>query len=485
MLKSLINRKEQTRILSVGIHTLGCRLNQYESDGIIQRFVDSGAYSPLPIEQGPDIAILNTCTVTEQADARNRNLIRRILKKNPSSKIIVTGCYAQTNANQLQLPGVSLIIGNDRKSSLFEIVEQTLSSTTSSKPKSEDKPRLTVAPNILNRKDERISQPAVKTDEPTHSILPKLHAPFAYGKVRPYERTRAYLKIQDGCDKKCSYCKIPLARGKSVSRPHHEILEHVHYLDDIGVPEIVLTGINLGWYRDRTANLRFIGLLEKILSSLQYARLRLSSIEPCDVAAPLAEISQHPRFCDFLHVPLQSGSTKILRVMRRSYSPYSFRKRLETVLRYRPDIFLGTDVIVGFPGETEQDFWETMQLCKELGISGIHGFRFSLRSGTAIANSQIEQTIPIHITRQRMEKLQELRAELWQGYVERQLGTRRQAILEKITRDGFGEALTDNYLRVIFPIPEKVRLDKGQFLTVKLQEGVGDYRVRGILSCKE
>ena len=469
------------RPLRIGIQTLGCRLNQYESDGIIQRFIESGLYQACPIEEGPDVAIINTCTVTEQADLRNQNTIQRILKKNPKCRILMTGCYAQTDPEKLKVPGVAFILGNEYKSSLFEIVnglgiknqkELSLKTVIESKNFSHKNSQ---APALAKDKTQ---QAVLKYASREYGRRPVLDKPFAYGKVKPFGRTRAYLKIQDGCDKKCTYCKIPMARGRGVSRPCNEILEHVDYLQEQGIAEIILTGVNLGWYRDSQAQVPFIALLEKILDRLKTTRLRLSSIEPCDVDAPLAQLSLHPRFCDFLHVPLQSASAKILKAMRRSYSPYSFSKRIETVKHYNPNIFLGTDIMVGFPGETEADFAETLDFCSHLGIAGIHAFRFSPRLGAPAAH--FEEQLPLYTLKQRMQRLQSLRPQLWESYAQGQRGQVREGVVEKINRQpsqshedtdnyGYGEALTDNYLRVIFPILPQENLKKGQIVKLRLE----------------
>ena len=467
------------RPLRIGIQTLGCRLNQYESDGIMQRFIESGRYQSCPIEEGPDVAIINTCTVTEQADLRNQNMIQRILKKNPQCQVILTGCYAQTDPEKLKVPGVAFIIGNQYKSSLFEIVNG-LELGKREKPFAIESEKEKPAP--LKYALERGQWTPLE-----YGLRPVLDKPFAYGKVRPFERTRAYLKIQDGCDKKCTYCKIPIARGGGVSRPCHEILEHVDDLQERGITEIILTGVNLGWYRDVSAQIRFIALLEKILYRLKSARLRLSSIEPCDVDAPLAQLSLHPRFCDFLHVPLQSASAKILKAMRRSYSPYSFRKRIDTVKHYNPNIFLGTDIIVGFPGETEADFAETLDFCSQLGIASIHGFRFSTRVGAPAAH--FKGQVPLHTIKQRMQRLQDMRPQLWWAYAQKQKGQIREGIIEKINLQNkhglnYGEALTDNYLRVLFPIPSQGNLKKGQSLKLRIgsKSIEGPYKLTGSLN---
>lgn len=445
------------RKLTVSIETLGCRLNQYESDGIIRRFLESGRYAAAAPEECGDIAIVNSCTVTDQADSRNRSLVRSILKRNPAARVVFTGCMAQTDPDKARaLPGVALVIGNDRKSALFDLVDEWLRSARSS---ADD----VYAPQYYAD----TARDALATE---YGARPILHDPFAYGTVRPVGHTRAYLKIQEGCDRKCTYCKIPQARGRGVSRSAADILDHVRRLDQEGVGEIVLTGVNLGWYRDRDAGLRFVQLVETMLESLSHARLRLSSIEPCDVDAPLARLSLHPRFCDFLHVPLQSGSTRILREMRRTYSAESFLRRIETVLQINPRLFLGTDVIAGFPGETEADFLESYNLCRDLGMANIHAFRFSPRAGTPAAartDRPGSETV-----RERMQRLAALKEEGWARYVSQRLGEIRTVIIEKVETTAavaVFEGLTDNFLRVRWrPTGGGQTLQRGALAQVRL-----------------
>ncbi len=449
-------RSVSARKLTVSIETLGCRLNQYESDGIIRRFIESGRYAAAAPEECGDIAIVNSCTVTDQADSRNRSLVRSILKRNPAARVVFTGCMAQTDPEKARaLPGVGLVVGNDRKSALFDLVDEWLQSSAA------------LADAYVPQYYAEAARDALAAD---YGARPILHDPFAYGTVRPVGHTRAYLKIQEGCDRKCTYCKIPQARGRGVSRSAAEILEHVRRLDEERVAEIVLTGVNLGWYRDRDAGLRFVSLVERMLESLSYARLRLSSIEPCDVDEPLARLSLHPRFCDFLHVPLQSGSTRILREMRRTYSAESFRRRIETVRRINPRLFLGTDVIAGFPGETEADFLDSYNLCADLGMANIHAFRFSPRAGTPAARRSDRPNS--EVVRERMQRLAGLKELGWTRYAEARVGETRGAVIEKIERDADGpiyEGLTDNFLRVRWREPaHAAALQRGDVAAVQL-----------------
>jgi threonylcarbamoyladenosine tRNA methylthiotransferase MtaB len=432
--------KKQT----VGIYTLGCRLNIYESDGILNQFISNG-YQAVNWEDGPDIAIINTCTVTSHADSKNRYIIRNLLKKNPSAKIIVTGCYAQTDQEELQkIPGVWAIIGNEKKSKIFEIYQQ--------KNSNEEKVIYSTGP--LNYFEESKKRRPIED-------------PFSYGNVVPINHTRAYLKIQDGCDRKCSYCKIPMARGGGISRSIEEILYQVDQLEASKIPEIVLTGVNIGWYRYK--HFRFNDLIEKILERLKFSRLRISSIEPSDVNERLAELSLHPKFCNFLHVPLQSGSDKILRMMKRSYNSKTFSLRIEKVLKINPDIFLGTDVIVGFPTETEEDFRKTIDLILNLNFVNIHAFPFSLRKDTEIekfVQNNKSTLVPKHIVQNRINELFELKEKQMLKYLKNSLYKMYQGIVEEIA-NGYIKVLTENYLYVKIPHKEN-NFKKGMILQVQI-----------------
>ncbi|MBL8020158.1 MAG: tRNA (N(6)-L-threonylcarbamoyladenosine(37)-C(2))-methylthiotransferase MtaB [Leptospirales bacterium] len=439
----------------VAIETFGCRLNLFESDGIMGQIMASDSYEITENPEQAEVFVVNTCTVTDQADQKNRQLIQKAHKKNPDAKIVVTGCYAQTDPEELRnLPGVALVVGNDRKAHLLELIESKLYTEARSSQSGEQRER-SITPSISDSAFSAFGPSSV----------------FAYGNVMPVGHTRAYLKIQDGCDRKCTYCKIPQARGSGISRSFEDVIEHARMLDERGVPEIVLTGVNLGWYKsspggesnEAGSKKRFGALVLAVLENLKRARLRLSSIEPCDVDEQLAELSTHARFCDFLHVPLQSGSREMLKRMRRTYNPVSFRKRLETVRKHNPDIFLGTDVITGFPGESEAHFQETVKLCQDLEMANIHAFPFSPRRGTLAAEMNDRPAQPV--VRARMEILKNLKDSGYAAYASKFKGKVREAIVEKEN-----EALTDNFLRLKFtPSPTVKRGEMRPFQIERLE----------------
>ncbi|MBP7282590.1 MAG: tRNA (N(6)-L-threonylcarbamoyladenosine(37)-C(2))-methylthiotransferase MtaB [Leptospiraceae bacterium] len=406
---------------TVSFHTLGCRLNIFETDGLSNSFSKLGINTVQESEK-PGIVIINTCTVTNRADSKNRNIIRNAIKNNPGSQVWVTGCYAQTDKEVIEkIPGVTGVVGNTDKSKLpYIILEKNQNMETSEQEK-------------LDR--------------------------FSYSDVLPQNHTRAYLKIQDGCNRICSYCKIPQARGKGVSRNSLDVLDQVKFLQDNGVGEIILTGVNLGWFRDDSNTKNFNKLLVKILDTLEYSRLRISSIEPSDVGHELAEITLHPRFCNYLHVPMQSGSSKILKLMKRSYTAETFYKRISLVKQKNPNIFIGTDIITGFPGETEIEFSESLQLARDLEIAKIHAFPFSVRKGTSAEH--LQDSVSKEEKKERVKKLNVLSQDQYKNFGLRILEKKREAILE-----GDGNCLTDDYLKVKISEPKKYTV--GQFLNLQI-----------------
>lgn len=412
--------------MKIKFHTLGCRLNFFETDGMYTVLKDKG-FTLATADENAEYIVVNTCTVTNKADVKNRNIIRNAIRTNPGAKVYVTGCYAETDKEVLQnIPGVFGVFGNTEKSSLPYQILADWEGKTYSQPQNLDR--------------------------------------FSYSDVLPEGHTRAYLKIQDGCNRKCSYCKIPAARGLGVSRNYGDIIDQVKYLQDNGVGEIQLTGVNLGWYRLENGEKGFLNLVEDILKILEYSRIRLSSIEPPDVGSGLLDLMQHPRFCKFLHVPIQSGSRKILKDMRRTYHPDAFRTRIELAKSKLPNLFLGTDVIVGFPSETEVEFQETKQLLIELGFAKLHVFPYSVRKGTSAES--LGDPIPGDEKKRRVLDLMALSSKLHETYAKTAIGKTFEAILEND-----GRLVTDHYLKG--RLPESFPIDtlqKGQFVDVRCEE---------------
>lgn len=408
--------------MKIKFHTLGCRLNFFETDGLYSVLKDRG-FSLADQNEDAKYIVVNTCTVTNKADVKNRNIIRNAIRSNPGAKIYVTGCYAETDKDIISaIPGVTAVYGNSEKSSLpYKILEDW---------------------------------------EGREQIIEKPLDRFSYSDVLPEGHTRAYLKIQDGCNRKCSYCKIPSARGLGVSRNFSDVLEQVRFLQDHGVGEIQLTGVNLGWYRLENGEKGFLDLLEAILKILEYSRLRLSSIEPPDVGDGLLDLMTHPRFCKFLHVPLQSGSRSVLKAMKRTYHPESFRLRMEKAKQKIPGLFLGTDAIVGFPNESLIEFEETKSLITELGFAKIHAFPYSVRKGTS--SEEIGDPIPGDEKKRRVLDLMALSSDLNETYARTQIGELQEAILESD-----GRLVTSNYLKGKLEHESDYQfLQTGQFLDV-------------------
>jgi threonylcarbamoyladenosine tRNA methylthiotransferase MtaB len=408
--------------VKIKFHTLGCRLNFFETDGLYSVLKDKG-FSLADTNESANYIVVNTCTVTNKADVKNRNIIRNAIRSNPGAKVYVTGCYAETDKEVISaIPGVTAVYGNGEKSSLpYKILADW---------------------------------------EGEEAIVSESLDRFSYSNVLPEGHTRAYLKIQDGCNRKCSYCKIPSARGFGVSRDYADVLDQVKYLQDHGVGEIQLTGVNLGWYRLQNGEKGFLNLLEDILKILEYSRLRLSSIEPPDVGEGLLDLMSHPRFCKFLHIPLQSGSRSVLRAMRRTYHPESFRLRVEKAKSKIPDLFLGTDAIVGFPNESESNFQDTKSMISDLGFAKIHAFPYSVRQGTSA--QEIGDPIPGDEKKRRVLELMSLSSELNSNYATKQLGILQEAILEND-----GRLVTSNYLKGrLSNESDYAYLHAGQFLDV-------------------
>ena len=367
----------------------GCRLNAYESISLASGLESTGFSLTTEIKDA-DFVIINTCTVTNRADQKNRQAIRRAHRENPGAKIVVTGCYATTDATEIKkLPGVYSVVSNFQKA---QIPDQIMGDSHRKSSLREGQPDGQFGYSLQNRK----------------------------------RHSRAYIKIQDGCNKSCSYCKIPLARGAGRSRDFQETLEEARELIQAGFREITLTGVNLGWYRSLEGK-NFYDLLEGLLSLDGDFYIRISSIEPGDVNERLAELLTHPRSALFLHAPLQSGSKEILKAMRRGYTPSHYQKRIEYVKKRCPDIHLGTDVIIGFPGETDAHFQQTFDFCKQMEFANIHIFPYSPRKNTPIVN-QLElapnerKEVPKTRVKKRIELMEALKREMHAGYVKKTAG---------------------------------------------------------------
>ena len=402
------------RLRTVAFATLGCKTNQFESAAMREQLEQAG-YRVVPFAAGADLVIVNTCTVTAATDAQSRNLTRRARRLNPACRIVVTGCYAQVDAQAMaDLPGVDLIIGNEEKRDLLAHL------------RSSDKRRIVVA-------DIRGARLAT---------IPVL--------ASRAERSRAFVQIQNGCDAFCSYCIIPHARGPSRSAPPEQVIEQLRQLVAQGAPEIVLTGIHIGNYGfDLQPCTNLLELLQRIETETPVKRLRLGSIEPTEIdEALINHLAASRIICPHLHIPLQSGDDAVLARMRRPYDSKAFRALIERIHTAMPEAAIGLDVITGFPGETEAEFANTVRLIEELAVSHLHVFPYSRRPGTAAA--AMPGHLPGNVKRVRAERLRRLGEEKLAAFAARFVSRELEVVVEGGGKGGMLKGLTGNYLEVRF-----------------------------------
>ena len=401
----------------VSFHTLGCKLNFSESSTLAREF-ERGGYKRVEPSEPTDVAVINSCSVTEHADKKCRNIIRKIHRRNPNAIIAVTGCYAQLKPEAIAaIEGVDIVLSNNDKGDLYKRVVE-----------------------LKERGKAEVYSCSVEN-------LTRFFAAYYSG-----DRTRSFLKVQDGCDYKCAYCTIHYARGSSRNIPIADIVAEAKEIAAAGQKEIVITGINTGDF-GRTTGERFIDLLRELDGVDGIERYRISSIEPNLITDEIIEFcAQSPKFVPHFHIPLQSGSTRILGLMRRRYTAERYRERIAKIRELMPDSFLGVDVIVGFPGEGEEEFMETYRLLEEVGASFLHIFPFSERPGTPAVD--MPNKVQARISTERVSRLEELSAKLNRAFTERFIGTEREVLFESTNHDGLMYGYTDNYLRVSIPYNE-------------------------------
>ncbi len=398
----------------VSFHTLGCKLNFSESSTLAREF-ERGGYLRVEPSEPTDVAVINSCSVTEHADKKCRNIIRKIHRRNPNAIIAVTGCYAQLKPQDIaKIDGVDIVLSNNDKGDLYKRVVE-----------------------LENRGKAEVYSCSV--DE-----LTRFFAAYSSG-----DRTRSFLKVQDGCDYKCAYCTIHYARGSSRNMPIADIVEEAKEIAAAGQKEIVITGINTGDF-GRTTGEKFIDLLRALDGVDGIERYRISSIEPNLITDEIIEFcAQSPKFMPHFHIPLQSGSTKLLGMMRRRYTAERYKERIAYIRSLMPDTFLGVDVIVGFPGEGEEEFMETYNLLKEVEASFLHIFPFSERPGTPAVD--MPNKVQSSISTERVSRLEALSNELNRKFSDKYIGTTREVLFESTDRSGRMYGYTDNYLRVSAP----------------------------------
>jgi threonylcarbamoyladenosine tRNA methylthiotransferase MtaB len=396
---------------TVAFYTLGCKLNFAESSAIGQQLSKAG-FEKKEFQDGADLYVINTCSVTDHADRKCKKVVREALKHNPNAYVVVIGCYAQLKPNEIaQIPGVDMVLGAAEK---FELISHLHSLVK--EPKA-------VVHNVPIKD--------VNTFVPGYSLG---------------DRTRIFLKVQDGCDYFCSFCTIPLARGKSRSGNVAETIELVKEAAQQGAKEIVLTGVNLGDFGIEH-NQNFFDLVKAIDVIEGVDRYRISSIEPNLLTDEIIEfVAQSKRFVPHFHIPLQSGSDEILMRMRRKYLSDLYQCRIQKIKALMPHCGIGVDVIVGFPGETEENFLETYRFLNELDVSYLHVFPYSERANTTA--KKMKDVVPVKVRMERGEMLRGLSEKKRMAFYREHLGTRRSVLFEEEERRGVMFGFTDNYIKV-------------------------------------
>jgi len=462
------------------VENFGCRATQADGAALERQFEVRGLARASAAEA--DLVILNTCTVTSSADQDARASIRRVQRQNPQAKIIVTGCYAQRAPQEIAaLPGVAAVVGNSHKHELVEIVTPLLSGSgwrsvsRSATDYVDADPPLAAEENASLRSNPLLSQSSLiekwqlrtetsvyVSDIFAHTEL--LAAPVFESGNAPgahlADRTRPNLKVQDGCDNRCSFCVIPSVRGQSRSLPLDRIIAEVNSLVAAGFRELVLSGINLGrWGRDLNgiaAHHRLPSLIRAILAETQLEKLRISSVEPMDWSDDLIHlVASSPRIAKHAHVPLQAGSDAVLRRMHRKYRPWHYREKIEKIHAAMPAAAIGADVMTGFPGETDAEFEATRRLIEDLPFTYLHVFTYSARPGTPAA--AMPNQIPVHLARERNGILRDLVSKKKSAFMRTLVGKPIEAITLNLVRNNlvcnnssgdFTEALTDNYQKL-------------------------------------
>jgi threonylcarbamoyladenosine tRNA methylthiotransferase MtaB len=423
---------------TVALHTLGCKLNFSETSSI-GRLLENDGFEKRDFNEVADVYVINTCSVTDNADKECRMLVRRIQRKAPEALVVITGCYAQLKPNEIaEIPGVDLVLGAAEK---FNIASHLKEITKGDSAK------------ICSCDIEDVNEFTA-----SHSIN---------------DRTRIFLKVQDGCDYNCSFCTIPMARGKSRSDSINNVIANVEAIAVQGAKEIVLTGINLGDFKppltppegeeipeidlkikaNKQPGGNFFSLIKELEKVDGIERYRISSIEPNLLTNEIIEfVSNSKKFMPHFHIPLQSGSDKILGLMRRRYKRDLYTERISLIKTMMPYCCIGVDVIVGFPGETEEDFMETFNYLHQLNISYLHVFTYSERTNTLAAT--MKPVVPVHVRNERNKILRNLSYQKMQYFTNNHIGETRKVLFETKNKNGMMEGYTDNYIKITTPFNE-------------------------------
>ncbi|MBE0538215.1 MAG: tRNA (N(6)-L-threonylcarbamoyladenosine(37)-C(2))-methylthiotransferase MtaB [Ignavibacterium sp.] len=398
---------------TVALHTLGCKLNFSETSTIGNQFMNNG-FAVVDLKEKADVYVFNTCTVTENAEKECRQLVRRALRTNPLAYVIVTGCYAQLRADEISLiEGVDAVLGSNEKFEIFSLLKD------------------------FNKKDLSCIYVSAHDELNKFGLASSTDAD---------SRTRAYFKIQDGCDYKCTFCTIPLARGKSRSMSPELVVQDFTKLVQQGYKEIILTGVNVGDY-GKSFNLNFYDLLKRLILIEGDFRIRISSIEPNLLTDEIIELTaESEKLCNHFHIPLQSGSTPILKSMKRRYSAEDYRSVILKAIQKIPDLGIGVDVIVGYPGETEKEFMETYNFLVNLPVSYLHVFTYSERPDTKAA-ALPDSVAPAE--RKRRNKMLRILSDKKKNYFYTQMiGKNLNVLFESKDEDGMIKGFSSNYVRI-------------------------------------
>jgi threonylcarbamoyladenosine tRNA methylthiotransferase MtaB len=421
---------ERMKRVKASLYTLGCRLNQAET-AIIAKSLEKEGFEIADFGTSSDLTVINTCTVTEQADAKCRQAVRKVLRQNPDTYVAVVGCYAQMAVDRIrEIEGIDLIVGNEHKLQIVDYLDGLQKQET---------------PKVIH-------SPKISRGE------------FTIESYGLYDNaTRANLKIQDGCNFVCSFCIIPTARGAARSRNYDDILNEARHLVDLGHQELVLTGVNIGTYKNGERGI--VTILKDLEKMSDLKRIRISSIEPTTIPEQVIEMmADSEKLCTHLHVPLQSGDDRILKLMRRRHTCKEFEEFIEFVERAVPHVGIGTDVLVGFPSEDDAAFINTKKFLADLPISYYHIFTYSDRKGTA--SIKMENKVAHDVKKKRTSILIEQGERKKRAFFEKNLGRKEKVLFEQKNRDGYWTGYTSNYIPVIMSSTEdlhnkiiKVRLD--------------------------
>lgn len=433
-------------MLKVAFYTLGCKVNQYETEAMEELFERKG-YEIVGEDEIADIYVINTCTVTNLSERKSRQFISRAKKKNRDALIAVVGCYPQVAPEEVaKIEGVDVIVGTTDRNKIVELCEKAIA----------NKEKINVVRNIRTQKEfESINIKEVKS------------------------KTRAYIKIQDGCNQFCSYCIIPYARGPIRSRDLDDIIKEANNLADAGFKEIVLTGIHIASYGKDKRDISLIDVLEEVGKIDKIQRIRLSSIEPTLINREFMErVVKIGKVCDHFHLSLQSGSPTVLKRMNRKYTPQQYKEIVNIIRDFMPNAGITTDIIVGFPGETEEEFNETYNFVREIGFSRIHVFKYSPRRGTPAA--KFENQVDGNVKNIRSDKLISLGEELMKEFHSKFIGSTLSVLFEEKSKKDkdYMEGYTTNYIRV------KAKKDLqliGEIVDVRIKEAKDDYLIGEVI----